>query len=183
MRWTPPFSEGDARAAIANAECWADALRLLGYPVRGANYRTLQAYARRWGIATDHFHPHAGRKRASAAQQIPLDKVLVENSTYSRGNLKRRLLDAGLKERICQLCGQGEHWNSRRMSLVLDHINGVSNDNRLENLRIVCPNCAATLDTHCGRNVPVHRACPGFLLFSGRMGDTAAVRPPTAAVA
>lgn len=47
------------------------------------------------------------------------------------------------------------------MSLVLDHINGVPNDNRLENLRIVCPNCAATLDTHCGRNLPRERVCPG----------------------
>ena len=37
------------------------------------------------------------------------------------------------------------------MALILDHINGVADDNRLENLRIVCPNCAATLDTHCGR--------------------------------
>ncbi len=46
------------------------------------------------------------------------------------------------------------------MSLVLDHINGISNDHRLENLRIVCPNCAATLDTHCGRNLPRDRICP-----------------------
>jgi hypothetical protein len=46
------------------------------------------------------------------------------------------------------------------MSLVLDHINGVSNDNRLENLRIICPNCDATLDTHCGRNLPRERVCP-----------------------
>jgi hypothetical protein len=42
-------------------------------------------------------------------------------------------------------------WRGRQMSLILDHINGVFDDNRLENLRIVCPNCAATLDTHCGR--------------------------------
>jgi len=47
------------------------------------------------------------------------------------------------------------------MSLVLDHINGVSNDNRIENLRMVCANCAATLDTHCGRNLPRERVCPG----------------------
>lgn len=46
------------------------------------------------------------------------------------------------------------------MSLVLDHINGVSDDNRFENLRLVCPNCAATLDTHCGRNLPRERICP-----------------------
>lgn len=50
------------------------------------------------------------------------------------------------------------------MSLILDHVNGVHNDNRLENLRIVCPNCAATLDTHCGRSLPRERTCPGCKL-------------------
>lgn len=77
--------------------------------------------------------------------------MLVENSFYNRTKLKARLYEAGLRERQCQLCGQGERWNGRGMSLILDHINGVAIDNRLENLRIVCPNCAATLDTHCGR--------------------------------
>jgi HNH endonuclease len=55
---------------------------------------------------------------------------------------------------MCELCGQGELWQGHRMSLVLDHINGVRDDHRLENLRILCPNCNATLDTHCGRNKP-----------------------------
>src|ERR671918_632900 len=55
----------------------------------------------------------------------------------------------------------GELWRGRRMGLILDHINGVRDDNRLENLRIVCPNCAATLDTHCGRNLPRERDCAG----------------------
>jgi hypothetical protein len=49
------------------------------------------------------------------------------------------------------MCGQGELWNGRWMSMILDHVNGVPDDNRLTNLRIVCPNCAATLETHCGR--------------------------------
>ena len=86
---------------------------------------------------------------------------MVENSTYDRGKLKKRLFAQGLKQRVCELCGQGEIWNGRRMALVLDHINGVSNDHRLENLQIVCANCAATLETHCGRNVPRERICPG----------------------
>ena len=76
----------------------------------------------------------------------------MNGSTVQRRTLKERLYDAGLKPRACELCGQGEEWQGKRMSLILDHVNGCSTDNRLENLRIVCPNCNATLDTHCGRN-------------------------------
>lgn len=80
-------------------------------------------------------------------------ELLVENSTTSRGAIKRNLYKEGLKERKCELCGQGEEWNGKKMSLILDHINGINNDNRLENLRIVCPNCNATLDTHCKKRL------------------------------
>lgn len=161
MPWPPPFSESDARAAVAESISWSGALRALGYETKGANIRTLQRWVRQWGISTQHFDPYAARSIASAARARPLDEVMVENSTYPRGKLKRRLYAAGLKQRACELCGQGEVWKGRRMALVLDHINGVANDHRLENLRIVCANCAATLDTHCGRNVPHERVCPG----------------------
>jgi hypothetical protein len=90
-----------------------------------------------------------------------MEEVLVESSSYPRGHLKRRLFAAGLKDRSCEMCGQGEWWRGKRMALVLDHVNGISNDNRLENLRVVCPNCATTLETHCGRNLPRERTCPG----------------------
>lgn len=83
------------------------------------------------------------------------------HSTYERGVLKRRLLREGIKQPVCEICGQGELWLGRRMSMILDHVNGVSDDHRLENLRMLCPNCNATLDTHCGRNTPRERICPG----------------------
>lgn len=82
---------------------------------------------------------------------IPLGTILVRDSSYHRGHLKERLFKEGLKARECELCGQGEQWRGQRMALILDHINGVPNDHRLKNLRIICPNCAATLATHCGR--------------------------------
>jgi transposase-like protein len=91
-------------------------------------------------------------------RQRPLSEVLVRNSSYPRKNVKRRLLAEGLKKPRCELCGQGEIWRNRPMSMILDHINGVRDDHRLENLRMVCPNCAATLDTHCGRRNRIERA-------------------------
>ena len=160
MPWPPPFSEAEARAAVAMSICWSAALRALGYEPKGANIRTLQRWVREWGISTEHFDPHAARGRAASARARPLAEVMVENSNYPRGHLKKRLFAAGVKDRVCELCGQDEIWQGRRMSLVLDHINGVSNDHRVENLQIVCPNCAATLDTHCGRNTPRERVCP-----------------------
>lgn len=78
---------------------------------------------------------------------------MVINSTYSTTNLKYRLYDENLKERKCELCGQTEDWQGKHMSLILDHINGINDDHRLVNLRIVCPNCNATLPTHSGKNV------------------------------
>jgi hypothetical protein len=63
----------------------------------------------------------------------PLKKVLIENSNYSRQHVKRRLLQEGLKEPVCEMCGQGEMWHGRPMGMILDHINGVRNDHRLEN--------------------------------------------------
>lgn len=161
MEHAEPFSEQDLRAAIVQGVCWADALRYLGYEVKGHNYRTVQKWTRRWGISTEHFDPTARTLRSATTRQPPLEAVLVEHSSYKRATLKRRLIKDGLKLPICEMCGQGQFWMGRPMSLVLDHINGVPNDNRLENLRIVCPNCNATLDTHCGRNTPRQRVCPG----------------------
>ena len=162
-----PFSEAEAREAIAHARCWAEAARFLGYRVAGGNVQTVMKHAARWKISTDHYDPRAvileglKRGRHRSGRRIPISEILVPDSTYSRSNLKERLYKEGLKERACELCGQGEDWCGRKMSLILDHINGVGNDNRIENLRIVCANCAATLETHCGRNLPRERCCPG----------------------
>jgi predicted RNA-binding Zn-ribbon protein involved in translation (DUF1610 family) len=126
-------------------------LRRLGYCPTGGNPATLKKYAKLWEICTDHFDPYAGVMERIRQPKRPLGEVLVENSTYSRSNVKMRLYEEGLKEPRCEQCGQGEIWRDKHMGMILDHINGVRNDNRLENLQIVCPNCAATLDTHCGR--------------------------------
>lgn len=141
----------------------------------GGSHKTLKKWVGIWGISTGHFLPPSFYLAATRKQrEVPLDQVLVEGSTIGSSHLKKKLYRAGLKERRCELCGQGEEWRGRRMSLILDHVNGVRNDNRLENLRIVCPNCNATLDTHCGRNAALRdRACARCgAVFRPRYVDT-----------
>lgn len=157
------FTEADLRRAIARSASWAETLRDLGYRSAGGNWRTLKKYARLWGISTDHFDPDAARNEALKAPKRRLDEIMIAGSTYSRFHLKRRLFEEGRKDRVCEECGQGESWRGRRMALILDHINGVPDDHRFENLRILCPNCAATLETHCGsknRTPKKARKCP-----------------------
>jgi hypothetical protein len=115
----------------------------------GGNPQTIKRWVEHYGISTAHFNAHP---RGCVGRKKPLDEVMVEGSTFSRSHLKKRLYSEGLKARVCEICGQGEDWRGGHMSLILDHINGVADDHRLENLRIVCPNCAATFDTHCGRH-------------------------------
>ena len=162
MAWKPRYTETQVREAVENASSLSAALRLLGLRPAGGNHRSLKKLIAFYDISTDHFNPNWVLRGPRPSRAIPLDEILVEHSHYHRGNLKQRLYDTGLRQRRCELCGQDEIWRGSRMALILDHINGVPTDNRLENLRIVCPNCAATLDTHCGRKNRVEvapRAC------------------------
>ena len=162
----PRYTEEEARKAVAESKSWAETLRNLGMCHGGGSAAILKKHVGIWRISTEHFDPYAG-SRGPAKSAQPLAGLLVENSSYSRASLKRRLFREGYKPRCCELCGQGEEWQGKPMGLILDHINGVDNDNRLSNLRIVCPNCAATLDTHCGRGnrLERERAC----LFCGEV--------------
>jgi transposase-like protein len=144
-------SAAEISAAVTASRSWAEALRQLGYCQSGGNWKTLKKRVAELGISTEHFDPYAASREALQTVPRPLEEILVRGSTYNRTALKRRLYESGLKTPQCEVCGQDEVWRGKRIALILDHANGVRDDNRLENLRIVCPNCAATLDTHCGR--------------------------------
>ena len=79
-------------------------------------------------------------------------EVFVENSDYARHLIKQRIIEGEMIDYHCQCCGLGPEWNGNPMPLILDHINGINNDNRLENLRFVCSNCDSQLDTYKSRN-------------------------------
>lgn len=92
-------------------------------------------------------------------KQIPLEEILVENRNYNSTTLKKRLIESGLKEDKCELCGCSNEWNGKPLILQLDHINGNHSDNRLENLRIVCPNCHSQTETFSNKRAKKHNYC------------------------
>lgn len=85
------------------------------------------------------------------------DNVLFSaNTKVSRGTIKRAILRRGLIENKCSCCGMLPFWNGKPLVFVLDHINGINNDNRLDNLRFVCSNCDSQLPTYKGKNKGKH---------------------------
>ena len=84
-------------------------------------------------------------------QKQPLEEILVEDSNYDSSKLKKRLIEAGLKEERCEICEVGNEWNGKPLTLQIHHINGNHRDNRIDNLQILCPNCHSQTINYKGR--------------------------------
>lgn len=82
----------------------------------------------------------------------PIEDLLVAGRKRSRGHLKARLIKEGLKQNQCEICGITE-WQGKPLNMELHHINGDGDDNRLENLQLLCGNCHSQTDNWGGRGV------------------------------
>lgn len=143
------WSDDDLIMAVSRSQSMSQCIAALGLSARAAGNRT--TVGRRihaLGLSTKHWTYEPGNR----GPVHPLATILVEDSTYPTSRLRARLVAAGLMEAKCALCGLRE-WMGQPIPLEMDHRNGIATDHRLDNLRLLCPNCHAQTPTWRGRKL------------------------------
>lgn len=147
-------SKEEYENAVATSLSIAEVCRKLNIKPVGGNYKTVQYAIKEFDLDTSHFTGQAwnqGLRYRQVNKPKSLELILVEKSDYPSLSLKQRLLKEGYKEHRCEHCKRTE-WEGQEIPLELHHINGNKFDNRLENLRLLCPNCHTLTDNYRGKN-------------------------------
>lgn len=126
-----------------------------GVSASGGSYYQFKVICKRYDIDYSHFGGQSWNRGTNIICNPgqSLESLLTEDSNCARTSLKKRILREGLLEYKCYEpdCGISQ-WKNKDLVLHLDHINGINNDNRIENLRLLCPNCHSQTATYAGKN-------------------------------
>lgn len=134
---------------IKSSFSYADVLRGMDLNTNNGNYQTLKRYISKYNLSIDHFKYISNMGEMIAK---PIDFYLQNGTTIGSNNLKKKILKLKLIEYQCAWCKITDTYDGRPIVLQLDHINGINTDNRLENLRLLCPNCHSQTDTFTSKN-------------------------------
>ena len=131
----------------------SEVLFKLGYTVKGNSWGYSQVKRRMDDLNLDHsiFKGRSAIIKTTKLNNVKKEDILKENCKHQRTVLRRYIIKNNLIPYKCAICGCTE-WQGKTLSLELDHINGINNDNRLENLRFLCPNCHSQTSTYGSRN-------------------------------
>jgi 5-methylcytosine-specific restriction endonuclease McrA len=148
------WTDEQLKHAVANSFSYRQVLNKLNLREAGGNYDQVKKYIREYELSAAHFTGKGWNKgrKGFLRPLIPLENILIKDSTYQSFKLKNRLFAVKLKLPYCEECGWARKSDDGRVPLELDHINGDRHDNRIENLRVLCPNCHSLKPTHRGKN-------------------------------
>lgn len=145
------YTEEDLKIAIKTSTSMRQVLQTLGVAPYGGNYQVLKKAITYFHLSTDHFTGQGWRKDKEFIPKRPLSNYLSNQYPIQSNKLKKRLLKEGLVTYKCSVCGL-DVWLEKPIPLELDHIDGNNQNNSLDNLRLVCPNCHAFTPTYRGKN-------------------------------
>ncbi len=148
------WTEEQLRTAVKSSKSIRQVLFKIGLIEAGGNYSQIKKFIEIYKINIKHFTGRGWNKgmRGIGKPRLKLDDILKKDNYFQSYKLKKRLFAAKLKPQHCEICGWNKKSADGRLPLELDHINGDSLDNRLNNLRVLCPNCHSLQPTHRGRN-------------------------------
>lgn len=154
MRHRRSWTVLQLKEAVKTSRSTRQVIAKLGLVPAGGNYLQVTNEIHIQKLSTFHFKGQGWNKGVVIPREpvYELKDVLVLDSHYGLYHLKRRLFKSGLKKAECEECGWARVSSDGRIPIELDHINGDRYDNRIENLRILCPNCHSLKPTHRGRN-------------------------------
>ena len=154
-RWSPiwKISDEDFINLIKNSKTTTQVLAYFNLKNKGGNNRTVKQRIVELKLDVSHFmnNVEASNLTRKVTKEIFEKEWLTEKSNKTRGHLKKYLLKFNLLNWECRDCNNNGNWNNRKLVLQLEHINGISDDNRLENLCFLCPNCHSQTDTFAGK--------------------------------
>jgi HNH endonuclease len=152
------YTDAQLIKAVQSSTSIRQVLSKLELVEAGGNYANVNRRIRELGVATEHFTGQGWKKgnQKPVIPAQPLSLILQKGTVFQSFKLKKRLFAEGFKEKRCERCSQSE-WQGQPIPLELDHINGDTTDNRLVNLRILCPNCQALTETYRGKKLAKRR--------------------------
>jgi len=143
------YSKEELEDFVKNSKTFCEVLGKMGYLRRGGHPSTrLVDKLKFFNIDYSHLEQDTKYKNDGTRSD---DEVFCENSVVVQSTVVNHYINK-VPRKFCSICGQSDEWNGKKLVLILDHINGIYNDNRIENLRWVCPNCNSQLDTTGSKN-------------------------------